>query len=264
MKELIPYKGLAPYDKNLAIFQKFKQSKFFGLIVKHQISLSLFLFIVACAGITKASNSGYNESFPEVEQSAFFDVESPTETKYEAPEPIVETKTVSKPSKTKKKVNDAAPVSGTLQPELSVEQYIKKYARYAVMSQRKYGVPASISLAQGIVESRSGNSSLARENNNHFGIKCFSKTCNTGHCTNKTDDTHKDFFRKYKSPQESWEAHGLHISTGRYEHLKKHRRDYKSWAYGLKRAGYATAPNYAKILINTIEKYNLHKYDYNN
>ena len=242
MKELVPYKGLAPYDKNLAIFQKFKQSKLFGLMVKHQITLSLFLFIVACAGITKASNSGYDEVSFEAEQSAFFYVESSAEAISEASEPIVETKTVSKPFKTKKKVNDAAPVSVEMQPELSVQEYIKKYARYAVECQRMYGVPASISLAQGIIESRSGNSKLARRNNNHFGIKCFSKTCKPGHCTNHTDDSHKDFFKKFNTVRESWLDHGRHISSGRYAHLLKYKKNTQAWAYGLIQAGYATAP----------------------
>ena len=88
----------------------------------------------------------------------------------------------------------------------------------------KYGIPASISLAQGLIESRAGSSKLAVNNNNHFGIKCFSRHCRKGHCTNFTDDTHKDFFRKFPSPWESWRAHSQLLSSGRYTKLRKNGR----------------------------------------
>ncbi len=125
----------------------------------------------------------------------------------------------------------------------------------------KYGIPASISLAQGLIESRAGSSKLAVNNNNHFGIKCFSRHCRKGHCTNFTDDTHKDFFRKFPSPWESWRAHSQLLSSGRYTKLRKNGRDYRKWAYGLKSIGYATDRTYAEKLIGIIERYELYKYD---
>lgn len=157
--------------------------------------------------------------------------------------------------------NEAAPVGARqLTPEMA-EQYVSRFHEIAIEEMRRYGVPASISLAQGLVESRAGNSKLALRNNNHFGIKCFSRRCRKGHCSNFTDDTHKDFFRIFASPWESWRAHSQMISTGRYARLKKHGRDYRKWAYGLKSLGYATDATYAEKLIEMIEAYDLARYD---
>ena len=157
--------------------------------------------------------------------------------------------------------NEAAPVgSRQLTPEMAAD-YVGRFHRIAVEEMRRYGVPASISLAQGLVESRAGASKLAVRNNNHFGIKCFSRRCRKGHCSNFTDDTHKDFFRIFASPWESWRAHSIMISTGRYARLKKHGRDYHKWAYGLKSLGYATDATYAEKLVEMIEAYELEQYD---
>lgn len=157
--------------------------------------------------------------------------------------------------------NEAAPVgAGQLTEDMALN-YIARYHKTAIGEMEKFGIPASISLAQGLVESRAGDSKLARNNNNHFGIKCFSRRCGKGHCSNFTDDTHKDFFRKFKSPWESWRAHSQMLAGGRYAKLKKHGRDYHQWAYGLKSAGYATDRTYAEKLIGIIERYDLHKYD---
>ena len=139
--------------------------------------------------------------------------------------------------------------------------YIERFSKIARIEMDKYGVPASISLAQGLIESRAGTSKLTRNNNNHFGIKCFQRNCRKGHCTNHTDDSHKDFFRNYPNAWESWRAHSIMISTGRYAKLKKYGRDYKRWAYGLKSVGYATDRNYDDKLIGVIERYGLHRYD---
>lgn len=144
--------------------------------------------------------------------------------------------------------------------ELTLD-YIKRYALIAKAEQRKFGIPASITLAQGILESRYGTSKLAVENNNHFGIKCFARNCKKGHCTNFTDDTHKDFFRMYASVWESYRAHSLLLVNGaRYRSLFR-TRDYKKWAYGLQAKGYATDRRYAAGLIGIITKYQLYKYD---
>jgi len=157
--------------------------------------------------------------------------------------------------------NDAAPVSPKYLTNDMANDYVSRYSKIAITEMEKYGVPASISLAQGLIESRAGTSKLAVSNNNHFGIKCFSRHCRKGHCSNFTDDTHKDFFRKFGSPWESWRDHSRMISTGRYAKLKKYGRDYHKWAYGLKSVGYATDRTYAEKLIGIIEKHELYRYD---
>lgn len=165
--------------------------------------------------------------------------------------------------KVSKKVrgNDAAPVSAAELRDEQARDYVDRYLKTAQQEMNKFGIPASISLAQGLIESRAGTSSLAVKNNNHFGIKCFSRQCRKGHCTNHTDDTHKDFFRMYKSPWESWRAHSQMLASGRYASLKKYGRDYRKWAYGLKSIGYATDRSYAEKLIGVIERYDLAQYD---
>jgi flagellum-specific peptidoglycan hydrolase FlgJ len=143
-----------------------------------------------------------------------------------------------------------------------VKAYIKKYVTVAVEEMKAYGIPASITLAQGLLESNAGDSRLATDANNHFGIKCFSRSCQKGHCKNYTDDTHKDFFRTYPSIWESYRSHSLFLQRNRYKHLLKlSKKDYKGWAHGLKKAGYATDKRYAYKLISLIETLNLHQYD---
>ncbi len=140
--------------------------------------------------------------------------------------------------------------------------YIQDYFLLAQKEMKKNKIPASIKLAQGILETNGGTSDLAKKCNNHFGIKCFSKKCKKGHCMNFNDDTHKDFFKKYNSVEESYRAHSLFLKKSRYENLfNLEMNDYKSWAYELKRAGYATDKKYPEKLINLIEKYELYKYD---
>lgn len=141
--------------------------------------------------------------------------------------------------------------------------YVKRFAKVARMEMDKYGIPASITLAQGLLESNVGESKLATRNNNHFGMKCFSKSCSKGHCSNFTDDSHKDFFRIYKSAWESFRAHSLLLKqSSRYQPLFQLKsNDYKGWARGLKKAGYATDPKYAEKIINLIEDLDLHQYD---
>lgn len=142
------------------------------------------------------------------------------------------------------------------------EQYIKRYAKVAQAEMDKYGIPASITLAQGLLESNAGESKLAVKNNNHFGMKCFSRKCKKGHCSNFQDDSHKDFFRIYESSWESFRAHSQLLKAKRYAALfKLNKNDYKSWAHGLKKAGYATDKNYGYKLINLIEDLKLHQYD---
>lgn len=140
--------------------------------------------------------------------------------------------------------------------------YVDRFAQTAQTEMEKYKIPASITLAQGLLESNVGESRLATQNNNHFGIKCFSKKCKKGHCANFTDDSHKDFFRKYKSTWESFRAHSKLLQAKRYRPLYKlDKMDYEAWAHGLKKAGYATDKKYAPKIIQLIKDLNLDKYD---
>lgn len=141
-----------------------------------------------------------------------------------------------------------------------VYNYIERYAPVAKAEMKRYKVLASITLAQGLLESNAGDSRLATKNNNHFGIKCFSKSCKKGHCGNFTDDSHKDFFRNYNNVWESYRAHSVFLNRKRYKHLTKS-TDYKTWAKGLSKAGYATDKKYSNKLIQIIETLKLQKYD---
>jgi flagellum-specific peptidoglycan hydrolase FlgJ len=141
--------------------------------------------------------------------------------------------------------------------------YVKQYKALAAEEMSSEGIPASITLAQALLESNIGESRLARENNNHFGIKCFSKTCAKGHCSNFNDDHHKDFFRIFGSVKESYHAHSKVLDKDRYKPLFRLKKtDYKGWARGLSKAGYATDPRYAQKLIRIIEDLELYQYDY--
>ncbi|PVX52173.1 flagellum-specific peptidoglycan hydrolase FlgJ [Balneicella halophila] len=140
------------------------------------------------------------------------------------------------------------------------EQYASQYKNMAIREMQRTGIPASITLAQGILESASGNSRLAKKGNNHFGIKCHNWT---GRRIFEDDDLRNECFRKYRTADESFIDHSDFL-TGkkRYAPLfSLHPKDYRSWAKGLKKAGYATAPDYAHRLISLIERYSLHQYD---
>jgi len=141
------------------------------------------------------------------------------------------------------------------------ESYIKQYRDLAVEEMKKYHIPASITLAQGLLESGAGQSTLARKSNNHFGIKCGSDW--RGKTVRHDDDDRGECFRAYKHPKQSYEDHSKFLaSRPRYASLFKLKiTDYKGWARGLKKAGYATNPRYADQLIGIIELYDLDKYD---
>ena len=141
------------------------------------------------------------------------------------------------------------------------KDYVRQFAPTAQEEMKKFGIPASITLAQGLLESNAGESRLSVESKNHFGIKCRSK-CRGCTCRNYTDDDVYDMFRVFSSPWESFREHSQLLNSARYQHLKKlGKRNYKSWAYGLKKAGYATDKRYAEKLIQIIEVLDLHQYD---
>lgn len=139
--------------------------------------------------------------------------------------------------------------------------YILEYEVIALKHQEKYKIPASITLAQGILESAAGFSKLAMKANNHFGIKCGNDW--TGATIKAHDDRQNECFRKYKTAKESFDDHSKFLATRtRYADLfKLNITDYKAWAYGLRNAGYATDPKYAQKLIKIIEDFDLHQYD---
>jgi len=143
---------------------------------------------------------------------------------------------------------------------LTRKQYITKYSALAVKQMRQYKIPASITLAQGILESNNGNSKLAVKANNHFGIKCHGWE---GKKIFEDDDKKNECFRKYKSPLESFKDHSLFLNKySRYAFLFDYKiTDYKSWARGLKKAGYATNKKYPELLIKIIEDNKLNVFD---
>ncbi len=151
-------------------------------------------------------------------------------------------------------------VMGQVAARITPGEYIEKYSEWAVMNMSRNRVPASITLAQGLLESGNGNSRLAKEANNHFGIKCHEWT---GKKVYHHDDKRNECFRKYNSVYDSYADHAKFLTTrSRYASLfDLEITDYKGWARGLKRAGYATDPNYAKRLIDIIEKHKLFLFD---
>lgn len=142
----------------------------------------------------------------------------------------------------------------------SAEDYINRYKVIAVAEMNKYGIPASITLAQGLLESGNGNGSLARDANNHFGIKCTAEW--KGKTILKDDDIKDDCFRVYNTPEESFRDHSEFLKRKRYAALfELDKNDYQGWATGLKQAGYATNPRYAELLISLVDRYQLSQYD---
>ena len=151
--------------------------------------------------------------------------------------------------------------ASSIRPNKAALDYIDKYKNVAMREMQEYKIPASITLAQGLLESGNGNSELAKKSNNHFGIKCHKDW--KGKRTYHDDDAKGECFRVYKTPEDSYRDHSIFLSQGqRYAFLFDLKiTDYKGWAKGLKKAGYATLPVYANVLIKLIEDYNLTQYD---
>jgi flagellum-specific peptidoglycan hydrolase FlgJ len=154
-----------------------------------------------------------------------------------------------------------ASTSKTLVTNDVIEIYIYQFKDIAIGNMKNYGIPASIILAQAILESGAGRGDLAKNANNHFGIKCHVGW--TGESIKHDDDAAQECFRKYDNPSESFKDHALFL-TGRSRYSKLFefsKGDYKAWAKGLRAAGYATDPRYPDKLISYIERYNLDQYD---
>lgn len=141
--------------------------------------------------------------------------------------------------------------------------YINRFAHVAIVEQEKFRIPASIKLAQGLIESGFGNSKMARSINNHFGIKCSAEQKRQrGRCYTFRDDTEYDKFLKFESAWESYRYHSKMLQSDRYKSLfYLEITDYEGWAIGLQKAGYASDKNYAKKLIREIELYELYEFD---
>jgi hypothetical protein len=155
----------------------------------------------------------------------------------------------------------AHPNASVQDRRLPYENYVRQYSPLAVQQQKKYRIPASITLAQGILESGAGQSELARKSNNHFGIKCHTDW--KGETVYHDDDLRNECFRKYKNVESSYEDHSLFLTERpRYANLfKLDIKNYKGWAKGLQKSGYATDQAYANRLIKLIEDYRLYLYD---
>ncbi|MFI3287585.1 MAG: glucosaminidase domain-containing protein [Rikenellaceae bacterium] len=153
------------------------------------------------------------------------------------------------------------PLCAMAQHKMSADEYIATYSDVAIAEMKKSGIPASITLSQGIFESGYGGSRLATVGNNHFGIKCGGSW--KGASISHDDDAQGECFRKYDSALESYKDHTKFLQTGaRYASLfKLEPTDYKAWAKGLKAAGYATNPRYAEMIIELIERYDLQRFD---
>ena len=154
------------------------------------------------------------------------------------------------------------PMCTTVKVNNPFDDYVKMYSKEAIRQMEQYKIPASIKLAQGLLESGAGRSRLATEGNNHFGMKCNAET--TESVSVEIINGSLECFRKYKHVKDSYEDHSLFLTERpRYAELfKLDIRDYKGWAKGLQHSGYATDINYADKLISIIEKYKLYKYDY--
>jgi len=178
--------------------------------------------------------------------------------------PTVHTKTETKSVSIKTKDNSQETLEATSSVKTYAEEvrdYIDNFKEIAKNNMKIHGIPASITLAQGILESGAGKGTLAQNANNHFGIKCHSGW--TGETIHHDDDAAQECFRKYNHPSESYRDHSLFLtSRTRYANLfKLDKGDYESWARGLKAAGYATDVKYPDKLIGLIERFELYKYD---
>ncbi len=155
----------------------------------------------------------------------------------------------------------ASAFSGTAaQERTTIEEYVNQFREIAMSEMKRSGVPAAITLAQGILESENGNSELVKKSNNHFGIKC--KSTWAGDTVNHDDDAEGECFRAYTSAEDSYRDHSNFLKGNqRYAFLfNLDPTDYKAWAKGLKKAGYATNPRYPELLVKYIEQYNLQQY----
>jgi flagellum-specific peptidoglycan hydrolase FlgJ len=216
--------------------------------MRNKILILVFaLLLTSCGGskIVTTKKKSSTKSYPVAKKST------------ESPSPVAKSSTNENPSGSEILVATSK-VKATTE---DVKKYIEDFKETAKNNMKVHGIPASITMAQGILESGAGFGSLAKEANNHFGIKCH--TGWTGESVKYDDDAEQECFRKYKDPTESYKDHSAFLSSRkRYESLfKLDKGDYESWANGLKEAGYATDTLYPAKLIGIIERYELYKID---
>ncbi len=220
----------------------FKEYKFI-------VVFSLIILLTSC-GARKKSRTVSQRQAPKVEKS-IIDHPEDTLTKKE----VVVEHDIQKEAQPKKVIPKKMTYAN------AKENYISKYKAIAMQEMRDYHIPASITLAQGLLESGAGRSELSEKSNNHFGVKCHKGWL--GEKVYHDDDAKGECFRKYKNPIYSFRDHSLFLSQRkRYAGLfKLPKNDYKAWAKGLRKAGYATDPRYPQKLINLIEEFKLYQYD---
>ena len=221
---------------------------------KHRYCLLLVL-IFSCNTTKPVVYAPYKKRFPKVAT-----ISKPKEVILETPKttPTSSNPTIISPNQNSIVLEATTKVKVT---NTMVLEYITKYKTIAKTDMLKFGIPASITLAQGILESGAGTGPLSVQANNHFGIKCTSDW--TGASIRHDDDTEQECFRKYNDPFESYNDHSKFLANrSRYAMLfKLEKSDYKRWANGLKSAGYATDVSYPNKLIGLIERYQLNQYD---
>ena len=233
-------------------------------MIKIYISLLCFCFLISCNSQKSAIQTQKNKPLPIAAHSKKIIKKAPQEkapkltvlVKPEIDAPISVADTNSN-SATEILVSTSR-TKVTLQ---TINNYVITYKDIAMNNMKTYGIPASIILAQGILESGAGSGDLAQSANNHFGIKCHKDW--GGESVRHDDDAAQECFRKYPQPAESFKDHALFLtSRGRYSKLfKLPKNDYVAWARGLRASGYATDPRYPEKLITYIQKYNLAQYD---
>lgn len=217
--------------------------------------IALFLLALLVVGCTSSRPVVRTTTKPKVTTKK----QPVTQTKPVATKPITTTTSTTKPN-TDSQVNLEATSNVKTYAE-EIQLYVDNFKEIAKNNMKTHGIPASITLAQGILESGAGKGKLAQSANNHFGIKCHKEW--TGESVKHDDDAAQECFRKYEHPSESYRDHSLFLtSRPRYSNLfKLDKGDYESWAKGLKSAGYATDVKYPDKLIGLIERFELYKYD---
>lgn len=229
-----------------------------------KIKFALFilaLFVVSCTSTKPVVRT---TTKPKVTTKSKSVTQTKPATKTTAKPAVTTTSTKSETTDSKPKTDSEVSLVATSNVKTYAEEiqvYVDNFKEIAQNNMRAHGIPASITLAQGILESGAGKGKLALSANNHFGIKCHKEW--TGESVKHDDDAAQECFRKYEHPSESYRDHSLFLtSRPRYSNLfKLDKGDYQSWAKGLKSAGYATDVKYPDKLIGLIERFELYKYD---
>lgn len=229
-----------------------------------KIKFALFilaLFVVSCTSTKPVVRT---TTKPKVTTKSKPVTQTKTTTKTTTKPVVVTSPTKSETTESKPKTDSEVSLVATSNVKTYAEEiqiYVDNFKEIAQNNMRAHGIPASITLAQGILESGAGKGKLALSANNHFGIKCHKEW--NGESVKHDDDAAQECFRKYEHPSESYRDHSLFLtSRPRYSSLfKLDKGDYESWAKGLKSAGYATDVKYPDKLIGLIERFELYKYD---